>query len=339
MKKLKPREWLLILFPTLLLLGALMTQLRPDATRAVLWRFFPPHRFYVEKFEFETLTPYEVFHGYDTKVLVILNYGGSRPAWWNKQSTFISPQLDEQLIQQNGAARKAIRKNIVQAGEPQYDLKRDRYISTYFLHLSKIPRSESAVWLRSKNGVGIWRNKLQSAVVPFEIVVRAPQQTVAPPKVLQRPALRVERVLVTYLSAAESKTIFNYDVRVRVVFRRDTKVPVFEGNIGSNFSLSDEKGKELSNISGSNGGLADAFTSYEDDVKSVRPDTLYFEDYRFSFGKNPPPKVVLSSWQALKGTWPLLYKTVVPTPHDKTSNRKKSRTIEAAFTQRVAPQP
>ena len=332
MKKLKPREWFLIAFPTLLILGALFTQLRPDATRALLWRFFPPHRFYVEKIEFPQLTPYEVSRGYDTKVLVVLNHGGERPAWWNKQNSSMARQIPNQLGEMKNGQWQAIPRNLAQISEPHYDMTRDRYLATCYLALSRIPPSDEPLLLRSQTAIGLWDNQPESAVVPFDAVVRTPQQIIKVPPVSRQPAIRLDRVLVTYFSDADAKRLRD-DVEVTAIFSRVQSVPLFTGNQVSSPILYDDKGRELP-VGLSGGMLLDIFQKSQKHATATKPDTLYSATYGFRLGAKRASRITLKNSETYRGTWPLEFSIdLKPT----TPPIRKTRTIQTSFTQRAAP--
>ena len=334
MKKLKPLEWFLIAFPTLLILGALFTQLRPDATRAILWRFFPPHRFYVEKIEFAPLIPYEVSRGYDTKVLVVLNHGGARPKWWNAQTGWVSKDLAGQLFEEDQKTRPQIAKRDVSTFDPSFDAERDRYVASYSLRLASLPRTSSALMLRSKIGVGLLDKKLESAVVPFEIEVRAPQQIVTVPPVSRQPAIRLDRVLVTYRSDASTKRQSGDDVEVIAIFSRIKDVPVFSTDAVRMATLHDDKGRHFSIGVSGGGSLRDNSRDYLNGAVVSEPGTRFFLQYSFPLSAKRASHVTLRDTPSYLGSWPLEFSIdMKPT----TLPIRKTRTIQTSFTQRPAP--
>ncbi len=332
MKKLKRREMLLFAVPSLLLAGALVAQFRPDAVRRVREHYFPPNRFFIEKIEFPPPTPYEVSQGYDTKVVVVMNYGSPRPAWWDAQNGWMSQYHAGQLSFKRRNRLLPIRTSDVYAWEPGYDKARDRYTARYYLNLAKIPKSDSSVVLQSKLGVGIWQTKLVSPVLPLSCEVRAPKKIVRVPIVPRQSGLSVEKFLVTYLSVAESKSLGGDDMQVRIVFKREPVVAVADDadSHGATPTLTDEKGRDVS-TSVIFRGFKDAFQGWDDKVTATKADTRYYVEYDFKLSTPQPARILFKCSQSFKQGWPLSISAVVPTPKQTTINRKKSLTVEVPF--------
>lgn len=332
MKKLKRREMLLFAVPSVLLAGALVAQFRPDAVRRVREHYFPPNHFFIEKIEFPPPTPYEVSQGYDTKVVVVMNYGSPRPTWWDAQNSWMSQYHAGQLVFKRGNNLSPVRSSDVYAWEPRYDKARDRYTALYYLKLAKVPKSDSSVVLQSKLGVGIWQKKLVSPVLPLSCEVRAPKKTVRVPVVSRQSGLSVEKFLVTFLSAAESKSQGGDDMRVRIVFKREPVVEVADDadSHGDMPTLTDEKGRDVS-TSVIFRGFEDAILGWDNQVKATKPDVRYFAEYDFKFSGPQSKRIFFKCSQSFKEGWPLSISAVVPTPKQTTINRKKSLTVEVPF--------
>jgi len=332
MKNLKRREILLFAVPSLLLAGALVAQFRPDAVRRVREHYFPPNRFFIEKIEFPSPTPYEVSQGYDTKVLVVMNYGSPRPTWWDAQNGWSSQYHAGQLAFRRGNYLAPVRNSDVYAWEPRYDKARDRYTARYYLKLAKVPKTDSSVVLQSKLGVGIWQKKLVSPVLPLSCEVRAPKKTVRVPVVSRQSGLSVEKFLVTFLSAAESKSQGGDDMQVRIVFKREPVVEVADDadSHGDTPTLTDEKGRDVSTSIGFH-GLEDAILSWDNQVKATKPDVRYFAEYDFKFSGPQSKRIFFKCSQSFKEGWPLSVSAVIPTPLQATANRKQSLTLNAPF--------
>lgn len=332
MKKLNRREMLLFVVPAILLVGVLVAQFRPDAVRRVREHYFPPNRFCIEKIEFPLPTPYEVSQGYDTKVVVVMNYGSPRPAWWNAQNFWSSQYHAGQLSFKQGNNLAPVRNSDVYAWEPRYDKARDRYTARYYLKLAKVPKSDSSVVLQSKLGVGIWQKKLVSLVLPLSCEVRAPKKTVRVPVVSRQSGLSVEKFLVTFLSAAESKSQGGDDMQVRIVFKREPVVAVADDadSHGDMPTLTDEKGRDVSTSIGFH-GLEDAILSWDNQVKATKSDTRYFVEYGFKFSKPQTSHILFKGRQSFKDLWPLSFSAVIPAPAQTTANRKQSLTLNVPF--------
>ncbi len=332
MKKINRREMLLFAVPAVLMAGALVAQFRPNAVKRLHSNYFPPNIFFIENIEPSTLTPYEVSRGYDTKLLVVMNYGAPRPAWWNVQNSWSSQYHAGQLSFKHGTRLTPIKNSDVYAWEPHYDKERDRYISRYYLKLATIPKSESSIVLHSKLGVGIWQKKLVSPVLPVFCEVRAPKKVVRVPLVSRQSGLTLERFLVTYLSAPESKSGSGDDMKVRIIFKREpgVAVPADADSPGGSPTLTDEKGGAVS-TSVSFPGLKDAVLDWDSSIKATQPDTRYFVVHDFKFSKPQPKRLAFKSSQSFKNLWPLSFSAVIPAPAQTTANRKQSITLSVPF--------
>lgn len=336
MKKINRREMLLFAVPAILLAGALVAQFRPNAVKQIRKHYFGPNTFFIEKIETSTLTPYEVSQGYDTKLLVVMNYGAPRPAWWNAQNGWSRQDHAGQLSFKKGIRLMPIKNSNVYAGEPHYDKERDRYIAPYYLKLAAISKSEDSIVLQSKLGVGIWQKKLVSPVLPLSCEVRAPKKVVRVPVVSRESGLSLERFLVTYLSAAESRGL-GEDVQVRIVFKRKpgVVVPTNSNSYGDSSSdfpvLTDEKGRNVPTPAGSYRWLDDAFQRGDSRVKATTPDTRYFVEYGFKFSKPQTSHILFKGRQSFKDLWPLSFSAVIPAPAQTTAKRKQSITLSVPF--------
>ncbi|HVF85328.1 MAG TPA: hypothetical protein VM821_05055, partial [Abditibacteriaceae bacterium] len=332
MKKINRREMLLLAVPAILLVGALVAQFRPNEVRRTREHFFPPNRFFIEKIEFPRPTPYEVSQGYDTKLLVVMNHGWPRPAWWDAQNSWSSQYHAGQLAFQRRNSLAPVRNSDVYAWEPKYDKARDRYTARYYLKLATVPKSDAGVVLQSKVGVGIWQKKLVSPVLPLSCEVRAPKKAVRVPIVSRRAGLSVEKFLVTFLSAAESKSQGGDDMQVRIVFKRDPEaVIIADGDShGAMPTLTDEKGRDVSTSVGFY-GLEDAFLGRDDKVRAARADLRYFAQYVFNFSGPQPARIFFNCSQSFKDGWPLSVSAVIAAPAQVTIKRKKSLTVEVPF--------
>lgn len=119
--------------------------------------------FVVESVETETLTPYEVSQGYDTKIAVVLDHERPRPKWW---AAPLAPGMGiagtvgkARLLYRNGSQFKLVPGGAsVMTTEPAYDKDRDRYIAHYRFYLSHLPVSSVPIVVKDQLAVGMFKS-------------------------------------------------------------------------------------------------------------------------------------------------------------------------------------
>jgi hypothetical protein len=338
MKKLNPREWLLIIVPLLMMTAALVWQIKPDVAKNIQNSLQPPSIFYVESISFAPLAPSEVADGYDKKVEVVLNHKGPQPVWWNKQNGAAGGynKGDKLVLRGDSKQRSQHCPPTVQA--PFYDSKRQRYVASYLLDLTRLAPSQDDIVLHANLAVGMKEpTPAVSPVVPIRFVVRRGGQIVKTPHVSRKPGLVVERVLVQSIPPAERGNA-GCDTLVRVVFKRKPDDYISQ-NASTNAGyvlLTDETGRELStNAVGPS--LEDAFERSYARIPTTRLDERYFCDYRFAFPKNKPQRITMKNKVSLRGAWPLEYSATVYDAKRPRNFGTKEEPNSVAFTQRAAP--
>lgn len=150
----------------------------------------PTNRFalVVDEVKEEPVTPSEVARGYSMKLVVILSHKGTAPAWWKvgfRNLTFVdvlNPQkamryLNRDMwvvgvamtLSENGKARMFIdadKTGGIGVTNLSYDNKRDRYVASYLLSLSKVPQDLGQIKFQAIYGANT------DDFVPLSVVVR-----------------------------------------------------------------------------------------------------------------------------------------------------------------------
>ena len=338
MKKLKPREWILILVPLLMMLAALVWQFKPDVAKDIRNSLQQPSAFYAESIRFMSLSPAEVADGYDKKVEVVLNLKGAQPTWWNKQNGAAGSynKGDKLVLRRDSKQRSLHCPAFVRA--PYYDSERERYVAHYLLNLTRLAPNRDDVVLHANLAVGMMgQTPAVSPVVPIRFVVRRGGEIVKTPQVSRKTGLEVERVLVQSIPPAERGNT-GCDTLVRVLFKRkpDEYVSLTASTSAGYVWLKDETGRDPS-TSAAGPLLVDAFEVNYDKIPATRLDERYFCDYRFAFPKNKPRLITMKNAVSLRGAWPLEYSATIYDAKRPRNFGTKSKPHSVAFTQRAAP--
>jgi hypothetical protein len=338
MKKFKPREWLLLIVPLVLLAGALVIQLRPSFVQSVKERVRPPTRFFVESMKRVSLTPEEVAGGDDTKIEVVLNYSGAQPAWWNKQNGAIGSynRGDRLVLRQN--QKKLLRSyGGIFVRAPYYDPERKRYVAHYLLNLARLPKSNDDVMLIANLAVGMMgQTKPVSPTVPIIYHVRRANEVVKTPTVSRNVGMRIERVLMTRYSPQQLAIQRGYDTLVRVVFKRQAGVPLYKVNASTGYTHLLSENKHEISVDRVDFFRNAAQSDYEPLPDSQLSET-YFLDYHFNFPKEQHQRITLKNQISLRGTWPLRYSAVIYDAKRAKNFGTANKPIDVPFTQRPAP--
>lgn len=301
MRKLKAREVGLVLVPLGFALGAALLQFRPHFGR----------EFSIESAQAVTPTPLEVAQGYDTKWEVVLNSWWPRPAWWNKQTSWMtSREPGDRLTTRDGKKLNALQPIVV--SEPRYDKARDRYVASYLLELRYLPRNSSDVVLKSHLAVGMMDSagtgtKPVSPVVAFSQVVRRANTIVQTPPVSHLTNLVPYKAFLILRTPAETRANGGLDTALEIVFKKTNEVSFPNGMNWFDYNpynVTDEKGRPLLNAASANDGLADLFWSPIKEVRITRVDKFYATRLQWKFPTRPR-QLSVKGFASLKSVWPV----------------------------------
>lgn len=302
MKKLKPREWLLLFVPLALAALALVAQFGLPMRRG----------FYVESARAVELMPSEVAEGYDTKLEVVMNHAWPRPAWWNQQSGYARTRNPgDMLMTRDG---KPVFGSALSVSGPHFDARRERYISNYWLTLARVPPKRSDLLLKSNLAVGMDLGlpapKPISSVVSVTQTVRLANVRVQKPRVSHLTNMVPFKAFAIFRSTAAARAMGGYDVALEIVFKKTNELAFPEGQdlIDGAGEVTDERGRDVYMPGGAN-SLTDLSWSRTRRVKFTRADEFYTArfDWILPAGKNAPKSLRLKSYATIKGAWPVAF--------------------------------
>ena len=331
MKKLKPREWILIVVPLLLLAIAVTLQFRPQ------WNNVFKPRFYIENAQPVELTPFEVAQGYDTKCEIVLNHSWPRPRWWNAQNGWTSTtNPTDYVAAKNGQKMKAPGEKLISVQEPRYDKNRDRYVAIYKMSLAKVPRTSSELVLHGNLAVGMFEtgSKPISPVVAVRQTVRRAKALAMVPTVSRAHNLVPYKAIVTLRTAAQTRANGGLDPVVRLVFRRINNAAFDKGAIASQSMMVDENGLPAVEVGQKQSSLRNASRHPELKLKQTGENQFYFEQSELLFWKSRPKTLRIVGYATLHGAWPVGFVTTFDLPPALTT-ATKPLTMEVPIKQRA----
>ena len=176
----------------------------------------PTNRFalVVDEVKEEPVTPSEVASGYSMKLVVTLSHKGTAPAWWKigfRNSTFVDalkPQkaarylnrdmwvvgiamtyLKNGEVQQVDGVSRVSNKGSLVAELLEYDRKRDRYVASYLLGLSKMPQELGQIRFQAIYGANT------DDFTPLSVVVREAETSSSRPQISTYCPIKFERAI------------------------------------------------------------------------------------------------------------------------------------------------
>ena len=314
MKKLKPREWILIIVPLLLLAIAATLQFRPQ------WNNVFKPRFYIESAQPVELTPFEVAQGFDTKWEVVLNHSWPRPKWWNGQGGG-SGRSDKIRLYQKVSTQplKRTPHNILWSA--MFDRDKNRYVARCLIKLSSVPNREELI-LRAPIEVFNYTSgkKVLVGKLPFEYSIRSAYQKTVTPVVSRESGLSVHRVFVS--PATLSYQGGGYTLWVRMFYKRRTNLTHSSSKIDFSHDIIDEQGRDVSDFMPFIGTtysaeLSDLHNASNRDkalhnkIQTTRSDEWYFEDFWINLPLTTKRRLFLNRAFSFRGNWPLQFKTEI----------------------------
>ena len=312
MKKLKPREWILILVPCIFALGA--WQSGTDSWLRKSIREASRQELYVESVETLVITPRDVQRGFVARLRVVFNCTGwRRPYWWANAKYGFTSTTDapsDLVIRRNGkVVVLPFSKKHVAPTIGGYDRERDRYVSEYDLNLATLPQTPFDVVLQSQMWITSRARKIASNKALVSHLVRRANSVVRTPIVSRESGFTLTNLYVRRLSTTASK-----NKRADVVFvfgtsmRKKTQVDVFARKSNDTSQLVDDERKL---VYAKEGNVLNGLHYYEG---VVRYDVRRAHLINYELNKNLPRRLVLRGQLSLPGYWPVEYGAVVHDP-------------------------